>query len=148
MFLTTTVGVAGLSLEWVQGTNTNVTCNIVGSTCTLTGLKGYPGETATYNDTVGITNVGSSTVTFNITTTECQGNTNYLTAINVSIYNSTSNSLLNTLNVWQNNAKGSPLTSLQIKAGVTWNLQWQITWANNATISDHVDVALRLDVKS
>jgi hypothetical protein len=148
MFLNTTVGVAGLSLEWVHGNNANVTCNIVGSTCTLTGLKGYPSQTTTYNDTVRIWNAGSSTVTFNITTTECQHSTNNLTSIYVNIYNYTNNNLLNTLNVWQNNAIGSPLTSLQIKAGVIWKLGWQITWAGNATISDYIDVALRLDVKS
>jgi hypothetical protein len=148
MFLNTTVGVVGPSLKWVQGTNTNVGCSIVGSTCTLTGLNGYPGETTTYNDTVSIWNAGSSTVAFNITTTECQGSTNHLTAINVTIYNSTSGSLLKTLNVWQNNAMGSPLIGLQIEANVTWNLGWQITWANNAIRTDSVTVALRLDVES
>jgi hypothetical protein len=148
MFLNTTIGVAGLSLEWVQGSNGNVTCGIVGSTCTLTGLKGYPGQTATYNNTVEIKNAGSSTITFNITTTQCQGSTKNLTSIYVNIYNGTNNSLLNTLNVWQNNAIGSPLINLQIKAGITWKLGWQITWANNATISDSVNVGLRLDVKS
>jgi hypothetical protein len=146
MFLNTTVGVAGLSLEWVKGTNGNVTCSIVGSTCTLTGLKGYPGQTATYNNTVEIKNAGSSTVTFSITTTQCQGSTDNLTSIYVNIYNSTG--LFKTLNVWQNNAIGSSLTNLQIKTGVTWNLGWQITWANNATISDTVNVGLTLAVES
>jgi hypothetical protein len=148
MFLNARVGVAGLSLKWVAGTNGNVTCSIVGSTCTLTGLKGYPSQTAIYNDTVRITNAGSSTVTFNTTTTQCQGSTSNLTSIYVKIYNYTSNSLLYTLDVWKNNTIGSPLTNLQIKAGVTWKLGWQITWYGNATTSDYVDVALRLDVKS
>lgn len=148
MSLTGTVGVAGLSLKWVAGTNPNVTCNIVGSLCTLTGLNGYPGQTTTYNDTVRITNAGSSTATFNITTTGCTGSTNNLTSIYVKIYNSTDGSLLNTLNVWVNNTIGNPLTSLQIGAGVTWKLGWDITWSVNATISDSVNVALRLDVNS
>jgi len=148
MFLSTRVGVAGLSLKWVEGTNANVTCNIVGSTCTLTGLNGYPSQTAIYNDTVGIMNAGSGTVTFNITTTQCQGSTSKLTSIYVKIYNSTDNSLLYTLNVWKNNTIGSPLTNRQIGAGVTWNLGWEITWYSNATTSDYVDVALRLDVNS
>jgi hypothetical protein len=148
MFLNARVGVAGLSLKWVEGTNGNVTCNIVGSTCTLTGLNGYPSQTTIYNDTVIITNAGSSAATFNITTTQCQGSTNNLTSIYVKIYNSTDNSLLHTLDVWENNAIGSPLTDRQIGAGVTWKLGWEITWYGNATISDYVDVALRLDVNS
>lgn len=148
MFLNATVGVAGLSLKCVDGTNANVTSSIVGSTCTLTGLNGYPGQTTIYNDTVRITNAGSSTATFNITTTQCQGNTNNLTSIYVKIYNSTDNSLLYTLDVWESNAIGSPLANLQINAGITWKLGWQITWYGNATVSDSVDVALRLDVES
>jgi hypothetical protein len=148
MFLNATVGVAGLSLKWEAGTNANVTCGIVGSTCTLTGLKGYPGLTATYNDSVRITNAGSSQVTFNITTTQCQGSTINLTSIYVKIYNSTDDSLLYTLNVWENNDIGNPLTNLQIGAGVTWKLSWEITWSNDAVTSDSVDVALRLDVAS
>jgi type 1 fimbria pilin len=148
MFLNANVGVAGLSLKWVQGTNSGVTCDIVGSTCALDGLDGYPSITAIYNDTVKITNAGSSAVTFNITTTQCQGSTSKLTSIYVKIYNSTDNSLLYTLDVWESNAIGSPLTNLQIKAGVTWWLGWQITWAGDAGISDYVNVALRLDVSS
>jgi type 1 fimbria pilin len=148
MFLSARVGVAGLSLKWEQGTNANVTCTIVGSTCTLTGLKGYPGQTTKYNDTVKITNAGSSTVTFNITTTQCEGSTSKLTSIYVKIYNSTDSSLLYTLNVWENNDMGNPLANRQIKAGVTWKLGWEITWAGDAGIPDYVDVALRLDVSS
>ena len=148
MFLNATVGVAGLSLKWVAGANANVTCNIAGSTCILTGLDGYPGQTTIYNDTVKITNAGSNAATFNITTTQCQGSTNNLTSIYVKIYNNTDNSLLQTLNVWVNNGIGSPLTNLQIGAGVTWKLGWEITWYGNATVSDSVNVALRLDVES
>jgi hypothetical protein len=147
MFLNTNVGVAGLSLKWVQGSNGNLTCNIVGSTCTLDGLDGFPGITTIYNDTVRITNAGSGQATFDITTTQCQGSTNNLTSIYVKIYSST-NSLLYTLNVWQNHAIGSALTDLPIGAGVTWKLGWEITWYNNATVSDNVNVALRLDVSS
>jgi hypothetical protein len=148
MFLSANVGVAGLSLKWEQGTNANVTCDIVGSTCTLTGLKGYPGQTAIYNDTVRVTNAGSGVVTFNMTTTQCQGSTANLTSIYVKIYNGTDDSLLYTLAVWESGAIGDPLTNLTINAGVTWKLSWEITWSNNAVISDSVDVAIRLDVAS
>jgi hypothetical protein len=148
MTLNATVGVAGLSLKWEQGTNENVTCNIDGSSCTLTGLQGYPGLTATYNDTVRITNAGSSTVTFNITTTDCSGSEENLTSIYVKIYNHTDGSLVNTLTVWNNNTIGSSLTNLQIGAGVSWELSWEITWDTDALTSDSVNVAIRLDVKS
>jgi len=148
MFLNATVGVAGLSLKWVQGNNGDVTCSIVGSICTLTDLDGYPGQTTIYNDTVRITNAGSNAATFNITTTQCQGSTNNLTSIYVKIYNNTDSSLLYTLDVWESNAIGNPLTNLQIGAGVTWKLGWEITWYGNATVSDYVNVALRLDVSS
>jgi type 1 fimbria pilin len=148
MFLNTTVGVAGLSLKWEAGTNAGVTCDIDGSTCALDGLDGYPSITAIYNNTVKITNAGTNTVTFNITTTKCDGSTSTLTSIYVKIYNSTGNTLLYTLDVWESNTIGSPLINLQIKAGVTWWLGWEITWAGDAGISDSVDVALRLDVKS
>jgi len=148
MFLEANVGVAGLSLKWVTGTNENVTCNIAGSKCTLDGLDGYPSQTATFNDTVRITNAGSSIATFNITTTKCEGSETVLTSIYVKLYNSTDDSLLYTLNVWENTNIGDPLTNLQIKAGVTWYLKWEITWSSDAGISDYVDVALTLDVKS
>ncbi|MEM3576866.1 MAG: hypothetical protein QXX51_00210 [Candidatus Bathyarchaeia archaeon] len=148
MFLTAHVGVAGLSLKWVQGSNENVTANIAGSTCTLNGLQGYPGQTALFNDTVRITNAGSSTVTFNITTTQCTGDTSKLTSIYVRIYDSTSGNLLHSLTVWSGGGTGSPLTNLQIDAGATWKLSWEITWSNDATVSNYVDVTLRLDVNS
>jgi len=148
MFLSARVNVAGASLQWEQGSNVNTTASIVGSTCTIEGLEGYAGLTAIFNDVARIKNVGSKTVTFNITVTQCSGSTNKLTSIYVKIYNYSDNSLLYTLTVWENGDMGDPLTNLQINANVNWTLTWEITWGNDATTSDYVDVALRLDVKS
>ena len=146
MFLQATVGVTGASLQWTDGSNTDVTADIAGSTCTITGLQGSPGLTAVYNDTVRITNVGSSTVTFNITTTQCEGSTANLTSIYIKIYNNTDESLLYTLTVWASGSMGDPIENVQIEAAETWKLSWEITWSNDAVTSDSVNVAVRLDV--
>jgi len=148
MFLSARVSVTGASLQWEQGSNVNATATITGSTCTIEGLEGYAGQTAIFDDVVRIKNVGSKTVTFNITVTQCSGSTANLTSIYVKIYNYSDNSLLYTLTVWANENIGDPLTNLQINANVKWTLTWEITWSNSATTSDYVDVALRLDVKS
>jgi len=148
MFLNAQVGVAGLSLKWVNGSNSEAQSNIVGSTCTIEGLEGYPGLTASFNDTVRITNAGSSTVTFSITTTQCAGSEENLTSIYIRIYNYSDGSLLYSLTVWDGTNIGDPLTNLQIDAGVTWTLSWEITWSDDAIVSDYVNVALRLDVSS
>jgi len=145
MFLKARVGVAGVSLQWREGTNQNATAQIAGSLCTISGLDGIAGQTVTFDDVVRIKNAGSKTVTFNITVTKCEGYTANLTSIFVEIYESTIKKA--TLVVW-NGSIGDPLTNLLINSGSEWTLTWKVTWNNNAVTSDYVDVELRLDVKS
>ena len=148
MFLNATVGVGGLTLKWMAGTDAEITPTIVSSTCTLTGLEGIAGQTSMYNDTARIKNEGLTPVTFNITVQTCTGSIANLTSIMIKLYNVSDSTLQGTLTVWENSAKGNPLTGLEIESGSTWRLRWEITWSEQAVTSDSVDVDLVLDVSS
>ena len=149
MFLNATVGVEGLTLKWVQGTDSEVTCDIQQSTCTLSGLKGTAGQTSIYNDTVRIKNEGTTQVTFNITVQECSGSSTVnLTSIIVKLYNVSDGALKGNLTVWASGVKGDPLTGLQIAGQSEWRFGWEITWSSQALTTDSVTVKLVLDVGS
>jgi hypothetical protein len=141
MFLNATVSVEGLTLKWMPGTET---ANIVSSTCTLPGLKGTAGQTSIYDDAVEIKNEGTAAVSFSITVQACDGSTTLLTSIIIELYEGATSK--GNLTVWAGGKTGDPLTGLQIDGGSTWKFRWEITWSDQATTSDSVNVKLVLDV--
>ncbi|RLI22442.1 hypothetical protein DRO54_01210 [Candidatus Bathyarchaeota archaeon] len=148
MYLNATVGVEGISLEWINGTDADSAgTQIQGLTATLTNLKGPPNGTRIYRDPVRLNNTGASAVTFNLTISAVTGDTDYLESIIVRIYNvSASEESIGNLTVWSNGATGSDLTGLQIPSNNQFRFQWEITWKATATTSHLVSVELKVQV--
>ena len=147
MYLNATVGVEGISLEWINGTDADSAgTQIQGLTATLTNLKGPPNGTRIYPDPVRLNNTGTTPVTFDLIIGDVSGDTGQLDSIIVRIYNVNSSSWIGNLTVWSNGAKGSDLTSLTIPSGNQLRFQWEITWKATASTSDSVSVQLKVEV--
>jgi len=147
MYLEASVGVEGITLEWINGTDADSAgTQIQGLTATLTNLKGPPNGTRIYPDPVRLKNTGTTSVTFNVTVGDVSGNTSQLDSIIVRIYNVNSSNWVGNLTVWSNGAKGSDLTGLTIPSGNQLKFQWEITWKATASTSDSVSVELKVKV--
>jgi hypothetical protein len=147
MYLNGTVGVEGMSLAWVSGTDgTSAGTTINGVTAALTTLKGPPNGTRIYADPVEINNTGASAVTFNLTIASISGDTGNLSSIYVRLYSFNESAWKGNLTVWENGAQGSNLNSLSIPNNNAWRLQWEITWKPTATTSHSVTANLKVEV--
>jgi hypothetical protein len=144
MFLDNTVGTADLPLEWVDGPD--AVCEVTGYTCTITGMTGPPGGTATYTDAVRLTATGSAT--FNLEVQGVTGSTDDLDSIIVKVYDGTEQQGTD-LTVWSGGVIGeTPVTGLSM-TDETWRLQWEITWKGTAEVTvDTVNVDLRVVISS
>ena len=148
MYLNATIGVEGMTLQWVSGADaTSAGTQINGVTCSLTSLKGPPNGTRIYGDPARLNNTGIASSTFNLTIDQVTGDTAEMDSIIVRLYNYTNNANMGTLTVWSGGSQGSDLTSLTIGAnGTQWRLQWEITWKSTATTSHSVTVNLKVQV--
>ena len=147
MYLNATVGVEGISLEWINGTDADSAgTQIQGLTATLTNLKGPPNGTRIYPYPVRLNNTGTTPVTFNLTIGYVSGSTDQLDSIIVRIYNVNSSSWVGNLTVWSNGAQGTDLTNLTIPNNNQLRFQWEITWKATASTGDSVSVQLKLKV--
>jgi len=144
MYLDANVGVEGIALKWVNGTDGGTAgTSINGLTATLNSLKGPPNGTRVYPDPVRLNNTGTA-VTFNITVFAVTGATANMSSIIVRIYNMTNSALIENVTVW-NGAKGTGET-VSIGAGHEYRFQWEVTWKAIAVASDTVTANLRLQV--
>jgi hypothetical protein len=147
MYMTGTIGVEGMTLEWRLGDDsTTAGTTINGATVTLATLKGPPNGTRTYSDPVRLKNTWSSSVTFDLTISGVTGDTSQMDSIYVRIYSLNTSNLIDTLTVWSGGSQGSNLQDLQIPGEHAWRFQWEIKWKSTATTSHSVTVSLRLDV--
>ncbi|MEM3010253.1 MAG: hypothetical protein QXE76_00385 [Candidatus Bathyarchaeia archaeon] len=147
MYMTGTIGVEGMTLEWRPGEDSeDAGTTINGATVTMAHLKGPPNGTRTYSDPVRLKNTGASAVTFDLTIVGVSGDTEQMDSIYVKIYSLNTSALINTLTVWSGGSQGSNLQNLQIPGQNAWRFQWEITWKSTATTSHSVTVSLRLDV--
>ena len=147
MYLEASVGVEGITLEWINGTDADSAgTQIQGLTATLTNLKGPPNGTRIYSDPVRLNNTGTTSVTFDVIIGDVSGSTSQLDSIIVRIYDVNSSSWVGNLTVWSNGAKGSDLTGLTILSGYQFRFQWEITWKATASTSDSVSVQLKVKV--
>jgi hypothetical protein len=142
------VGVEGLSLNWNgTGIDSGLSANIQGVSCTLTGLKGPAGGTRTYNNAIKLTSTAATTFGIEVVSVTGSSTTN-LTSIMVRIYDESS-TLRGTLTVFSGGSAGTtPVTNLSMTGAVTWRLEWDITWASNAVVSDSVTVTLKVTTPS
>jgi len=141
MFLNASITVEGLPLAWAQGTDSGLSWNIQGATCTITGMKGPANGTKVYSDAVHIT--ASANTTFNLRIVSVTGANTSMSSIIVKLYDG-SNNLKGTLTVWTGGAKGSDLTSLSITNSETWRLQWEISWAYGAAGTVYVQLKVEI----
>jgi hypothetical protein len=141
------VGVEGLNLNWDDtGIDSGLSANIQGVSCTLTGLKGPAGGTRTYNNAIKLTSTAATT--FDIEVVDVTGTaTVNLTSIVVRIYDN-GDTLRGTLTVWDGSVGDTPVTDLSMTGAVTWRLEWDITWASTAIVSDSVTVTLKVTTPS
>jgi hypothetical protein len=147
MYLNATVGVEGIPLEWINGTDAiEANTNIAGVTATLGGLLGPPNGTRTYPDPVRLNNTGGSGVQFNITVSDVTGQTGQLDSIIVRVYSVNTTLSIENVTVWSGGTKGSDVDNLNIPSGHQWRFQWEITWKATASTSDSVQVNLKLEV--
>lgn len=149
MYLNASVGVQGMTLEWISGDDggaTDADTQINGVTATLNNLKGPPNGTRIYADPVRLNNTGTSAVTFDLLIDTVSGDTGYLDSIVVRIYNYTNNASIQNVTIWSGGSQGSDITGLSIPAGNMWRFQWEITWKATATTSHTVTVNLKLKV--
>jgi len=148
MYQNATIGVEGMTLEWVSGADgSSAGTQINGVTCTLTDLKGPPNGTRTYGDPVRLNNTGISSTTFNLTIDQVSGDTAQMDSVVVRLYNFTNDASMGTLTVWSGGSQGSDLTSLTIGAnGTQWRFQWDIKWKSTATTSHQITVNLKIQV--
>jgi hypothetical protein len=148
MNMDATIGVEGMTLEWVSGSDaSSAGTQISGVTCSLTSLKGPANGTRTYSDPARLNNTGISSTTFNLTIDQVSGDTAQMNSIVVRLYNYSNDASMGTLTVWSGGSQGSDLTSLTIGAnGTQWRFQWEITWKSTATTSHSVAVSLKVQV--
>jgi hypothetical protein len=144
LFLNADVGVDTLSLVWTAGTETGVTADIKGSTCTLDGLKAPIGGTRTYSDALRLTATGAVTFDIEVVSVDGTGIAN-LDSIIVRLYDSSGNPE-GTLTVWDG-TMGSPLTDRSM-TDEYWRLEWEITWSPDAQALETVTVALKVTTPS
>ena len=141
------ISVEGLDLTWTTTGATDATdagTSITGSTVTLASLQGPAGGTKVYSDPVRLT--AAADTTFNLNIGSVSGDTGQMTSIIVKIYETSGDTLVDTLTVWSGAAQGSDLTDLTITTGTTWRFQWEISWATGATGT--VDVQLDVEIPS
>ena len=145
MNLDANVGVQGIALAWVNGTDGgSAGTQISGVTATLTKLKGPPNGTRLYADPVELNNTGTSSVTFDLLVDTVSGDTGQMNSTIVRIYSLNTTSWIENVTVWSNGAKGADATGLEIPADNLWRFQWEITWKATATPSHSVTVNLKL----
>ena len=146
MYLDADVGVEGIALKWINGTDGGTAgTSISGLTATLTNLKGPPNGTRVYPDPVRLNNTETSSKTFNITVSAVSGDTANMSSIIVRIYNMTDSASVANVTVW-NGTKGTGVTGLTIGAEEEWRFQWEITWKAIAIVGDEVTANLKLEV--
>jgi len=147
MYLNATVGVEGIALAWINGTDASeANTNIQGVTATLGNLLGPPNGTRIYPDPVRLNNTGGSGVQFNITIFDVTGDTGQLDSIIVGVYSVNTTLPITNVTVWSGGTKGSDADLLTIPLGHQWKFQWEITWKATASTSDIVQVYLKLEV--
>lgn len=142
------VGVEGLNLNWNgTGIDSGLSANIQGVSCTLTGLKGPAGGTRTYNNAIKLTSTAATTFDIEVVSVTGASAIN-LTSIVVRIYDE-GDTLQGTLTVFSGGSAGTtPVTDLSMTGAVTWRLEWDITWASTAKVSDSVTVTLKVTTPS
>lgn len=147
MFQSATVGVEGMVLEWIGGSDsTSAGTTINGVTCSLAELKGPANGTRIYGDPVRLRNTDDSSVSFDLIINDVSGNTENLDSIVVRLIRVSDDQNMGDLTVWSNGAKGDNLPNLSIGGNAQWKFQWEITWKSTATTSDTVSVELQIKV--
>ena len=148
LHLTATISSGALPINWADGTNTDVTTDIDGATCNISGMSGSAGATTVYNDTVRI--VASSSTTFDLIIDEVSGSTDILDYMLIRLRDNATDTVEATIIVWNasdsNYQPGSGLDGLSITNGEQWEVEWEFKLASNAPAGETVTVALRLRV--
>jgi len=147
MYLNSNVGVQGMTLKWLNGTDsTDAGIQISGVTATLTQLKGPPNGIRIYADPVRLYNNGSSASTIDILIDAVSGDTSEMDSIVVRIYNINNSTWVQNMTIWSNGAKGSDATGLSMTGYHLWRFQWEIKWKSTATTANSITVNLKIKV--
>ena len=150
LHLTATISSGALPINWDYGTNTDVTTDITGATCAISGMNGSAGATTAYNDTVRV--VASSTTTFDLIIDEVSGNTGILEYMLIRLRDNATNDVKATITVWNASDSscqpGTGQNGLSITANEKWEVEWEFKLLSDAQASETVTVALRLRVPS
>jgi hypothetical protein len=140
------VGVEGtLTLNWdATGIDTDLSADIQGVYCTLTGLEAPAGGSRTYPNAIKLTSTEATT--FDIEVVSVTGVTTNLESIVVRVYNEGDVQQGSDLSVWASGSAGdTPVTGLTMTGAVTWRLEWEITWGSSAVAgTDSATVALKV----
>jgi len=148
LFLSASVGVEGLSLQWDDTSiDSGLVANIQGAYCSLSGLRAPQGGNRTYSKAIGLKTNASTTFAIEVVDVTGDG-TSDLNYIFTEIYDE-GNNLKGNLTIWQGGAKGTtPVTDISMDADDVWRLQWTIAWKASADTSDDVTVSLKVTTPS
>ena len=151
MFMYAHVTVVGQYAKFVSAGNTTELDGTLlsgGSEVTFDTMKGYNGSLASWSEAVNITNIHASQG-YNVTLEyhEWNGYTETkLRYINITMYDGDAQKgQMLTLVLGGSNVTTSGKQVLS--AGGMWRVQWDIFWWPNATVTDTVDVTLKLIVE-
>ena len=152
MFMYAHVTVEGQYVAFVSaGNTTELSGSIIsgGAEVTFGDMKGYNGSLASWSEAVNITNNHASQG-YNVTLAyhDWNGYTETtLRYVNITMYDGDAQKgLMLTLVPGGNNVTAS---GKQVLSGSSmWRVQWDIFWWPNATITDTVDVTLKLIVEA
>jgi hypothetical protein len=142
------VGVEGtLTLNWDNtDIDTDLSADIQGVYCTLSGLEAPAGGSRTYSNAIKLTSTAATT--FDIEVVSVTGVTTNLESIVIRIYDENEDQQGGSdLTVWTSGsgAGTTPLTGLSMSDAVTWRLEWEITWGSSAVAgTDSATVVLKV----
>jgi hypothetical protein len=111
-----------------------------GTFASLSGLAGWPNATRVYEAAVGIKNFDTASRTIELKFASWSGSTNKIDYIYIKVFDDTEQKG-STINV---GVEGSSTGQLNMPAGATWRVQWEIRWKAEALSTDSVSVTLQL----
>jgi hypothetical protein len=115
-------------------------------------MKGLSGQPVTYSDSVRICNNGTTghNIKLEIQSSSYFGDAETtLDYITISIYDD--GNVVDFLRLDPHGDDGGTRSATgfnNLAGGHNWRVQWDILWFNNATISDYVDMVLKITVES
>lgn len=107
----------------------------------FSGMSGWPNATRVYEAAVGIKNFDTRSRIIELMFDSWSGSTENVDYIHVKIFDEGGTQQGYTVNV---GTEGSSTGTVNIPAGATWRVQWEIKWKAEALSTDSVSVTLKL----